>query len=171
MRAVATALAALAGSTLAITGACAGSKPAPAPPEPTIASMAELARLMKNDINPVFSRLTFLVFHGESVETDPAALQAELVKNAAQLQVAIARLRAIPKPPTSTDEGRAVFFTYADSVSKSTEQLLEAIARREPAGAAAKLEQIADTCNSCHHFFRLKIEDSVVPSRAVSSLY
>lgn len=148
-----------------LLGACA--RPAaPAPAGPAIESMAELALLMKDDINPPFSRLSFLVFHGDEVEADADALRAELETNAALLGQALARLRALPSVPTRTEEGRAVFFTYADSVERATAQLGRAVAAGEQAQAAAQLERIADTCNSCHHFFRLQIEDAVVPRAA-----
>ena len=153
---------------LAVTVGLAGcGKPAPQQPSsgPLIAAVAELGLLMKNDINPAFSRLSFLMFHGDSVEADPAVLDLELAQHAASLRAAIARLRAWTRVPARSDEGRQVFLTYAESVDRSTDRLVQAIARGERSSAAAQLEQIADTCNSCHHFFRLQIEDSVVPRR------
>ncbi len=159
----------LAASVLIGAQACAGPA-APPPTGPAIASMAELAMLMKDDINPPFSRLSFLLFHGDEVEADPDALRAELEDNAALLGQALARLRAMPTVPTRTDEGRAVFFTYADSVERATAQLGRAVAAGERTQAAAQLERIADTCNSCHHFFRLQIEDAVVPRTAALDL-
>lgn len=148
-----------------LVGACAGPG-APAASAPTIDSMAELARLMKDEINAPFSRLTFLVFHGAEVEADPVTLADELSRNAALLREAIGRLRALRQVPTRTDEGRAVFEAYTESVERSTTQLVDAIAAGAGGVAAAQLERIAETCNDCHHFFRLKIEDTVVPRSA-----
>jgi hypothetical protein len=154
----------LAATMVAGCGGSSSSSPPPVDP-PMIASMAELGQLMKNDINPVFSKLTFLMFHGDEVETDADALTVELGRNAALLRQALDRLRALERVPTRTAEGREVFFTYAESVTRSTDQLLDAIEVGERLRAAAQLEQIAETCNSCHHFFRLRIEDAVVPRR------
>jgi hypothetical protein len=140
------------------------SKPPPAE-QPMIASMVELGLLMKNEINPSFSRLSFLMFHGDTVETDEATLTLELERHAALLHRAIGQLRAMHNVPTRTTEGRTVFFTYVDSVGRSTEKLVEVIGI-ERSQAAALLEQIATTCNNCHHFFRLRIDDAVVPVAA-----
>lgn len=126
------------------------------------AALTELGLLMKNDVNPAFSKLTFLVFHGNTME-DPAQLKAELTTAATVLRGAIGRLRTWTQPPTESTEGRDVFYTYANAVDASTERLVGAIDRDDQPTAAAQMRQIAKTCNSCHHFFRLQIEDSVVP--------
>jgi hypothetical protein len=131
--------------------------------------MAELGLLMKNEINPAFSKLTFLVFHGEEMEEDPVKLRTEMTRHGETLLNSLARLRGWPQPPTVTEEGREVFFTYALSVDKSAQQLLDAIGRSDNATAAKQLESIAKACNNCHHFFRLDIEDSVVGPGKVSS--
>jgi len=147
--------------------ACA--KPAPQQPAAggaTIAAVAELGLLMKNEINPSFSRLTFLMFHGDSVESDDQSLVAELGRSASQLRGSIARLRAWRNVPAQSLEGRDVFFTYAESVDTMTEKLVVALSNGEQGAAETQLEAIADTCNNCHHFFRLKIEDSIVPSKS-----
>lgn len=151
-----------------IAGVAACAKPPATQPTtgPTIATMAELGLLMKNEINPAFSRLSFLMFHGDDMETDEAALKAELGRHANSLRQAIGRLRSWSRVPAQTEEGRQVFFTFAESVDRSAERLVVAIGSGERTSAASQLEQIADTCNNCHHFFRLKIEDSVVPTKA-----
>lgn len=151
-----------------ISGLASCTKPVPAQPTagPTLGKMAELGLLMKNDINPAFSRLSFLMFHGGDMETDPAALKAELERHAGSLRQSIARLRSWGSVPAQTEEGRQVFFTFAESVDRSTEKLVAAIGAGEQTTAAAQVEQIADTCNNCHHFFRLKIEDSVIPTKS-----
>ncbi len=133
--------------------------------EPDKGDITELGLLMKNDINPAFSKLTLLVFHGDEMQEDPAAIQRELTTAASVLRASIARLRAWPQPPTKTNEARDVFFTYATAVDQSTTRLVDAVTRFDSNGAAAQMEQIAKTCNSCHHFFRLEIEDSVMPPR------
>jgi hypothetical protein len=129
------------------------------------AGMTALTQLMKNQINPAFSRLTFLVFHGEELQEDPNTVRSELEHTATVLRGAIGQLRDWREPPTQSTEGRDVFYAYAASVDRQAQELFDAIARRDGNTAAAQMQDIADTCNNCHHFFRLKIEDSVVPSR------
>lgn len=133
-----------------------------------IRKMEALGMLMKNEINPAFSKLGFLLFHGATVEEDPKVIRAELQIAASKLQLGIRRLRDWQQLPTETSEGRDVFITFANSVDKSTEQLVTAISRNDDATAQAQLEKIADTCNNCHHFFRLDIEDSVVSRTAIT---
>ena len=143
--------------------ACSSKPPTPAhPPANHDAALTELGLLMKNDINPAFSKLTFLVFHGESMD-DPVKLKSELTMAASVLRDSLVRLRTWSKPPTESEEGRAVFYTYANAVDTSTQRLVEAIGQEDQPTAAQQMRQIAKSCNSCHHFFRLKIEDSVVP--------
>jgi cytochrome c556 len=127
------------------------------------ASMAALAALMKNQINPAFSKLTFLVFHQDELKEDPNALRAELDRTATLLRTSIGELRTWKEPPTESREGRDVFYTYAASVDTQAQQLFDAIQRRDGATTTTQMQDMADTCNNCHHFFRLKIEDSVVP--------
>jgi cytochrome c556 len=127
--------------------------------------ITELGLMMKNDVNPAFSKLTVLVFHGDEMPEEPAAIQRELTTAASVLRTSIARLREWRDPPTKTTEARDVFFTYAVAVDQSTARLVDAITRFDSNEAATQMEQIAKTCNSCHHFFRLKIEDSVMPPR------
>lgn len=124
---------------------------------------------MKQEINPAFSKLTFLVFHGEEMEEDPIKLKTEMTRHGKTLLTSLARLRSWPHPPTITDEGREVFFTYALNVDESAQRLLDAIGRTDNATAAKQLETIARACNNCHHFFRLDIEDSVVGPGKVSA--
>ena len=136
----------------------------PATTHDKIGEMRELGALMKNDINPAFSKLTMLVFHGESMQEDPKVVKTELTTAATVLKGAIAKLREYRNPPTATSQGRDVFFTYAGSVDRATQKLFAAIERSDSQAAATELEGIAQTCNNCHHFFRLDIEDSVVPA-------
>jgi hypothetical protein len=127
------------------------------------ARITALTLLMKNDINPAFSKLTFLVFHGDSMQEEPAMIKLEATNAAGVLNIAMEKLRVWQEPPTQTAQGKEVFYTYSNAVGEMTTKLSQAIARDDMATAAAQMQQIAKTCNSCHHFFRLKIEDSVVP--------
>jgi hypothetical protein len=146
--------------------------PAPPPPARPVktAKMAELGRLMKDQINPAFSKLSFLIFHGEDMVEDPAALKTELQSLAAGLRKSLGRLIVWEHPPTESVQGKEVFFTYATSIDKMVVQLESAIAGDDPQSAARSLEQIAKTCNNCHHFFRLEIKDSVVSPNVTSQL-
>lgn len=150
---------------LALVLSCVACTKAPAPPteKRSDAGMAALAALMKNQINPAFSKLTFLVFHAEELQEDPNAVRAELQRFATMLRGSILELRDWKELPTQSREGRDVFYTYAASVDRQAQTLFDAIQRKDNDTAVAQMQDIADTCNNCHHFFRLEIEDSVVP--------
>jgi hypothetical protein len=128
----------------------------------TIRKLEALGLLMKNHINPAFSKLVFLLAHADSMDEDPRDVRTELIAAASMLRTAIGRLRMWHDPPTESDEGRAVFLTYAVSIDGMTTKLIDSIGRDARSIALGQLETIADTCNNCHHFFRLDIEDSVV---------
>ena len=147
------------------------SKPAAQGPEqPKSKSVAELAALMKNEINPQFSRLMFLLFHGDTVEDDKQTVRAEMQRSATALRTSIGRLRTWEKVPAESSEARDVFYTFAESVDLNTLKLVQAIDRGDDNVATRQLEQIADTCNNCHHFFRLDIEDSKVGPKQAATL-
>ena len=161
------------GLALALTlalGACAKAPVPSTEQRPSDASMTALAALMKNQINPAFSKLMFLVFHGEELQEDPNAIRSEMQRFATMLRSGMGELAAWREPPTQSTEGREVFFTYSANVDKQTQALFEAIERRDTDSAEKQMQQIADTCNNCHHFFRLDIEDSVVPASGTASL-
>lgn len=132
---------------------------------PSDAAMAALAALMKNQINPAFSKLTFLVFHGEEMQEDPNTVRIEMQRAATILRGSLGELRDWREPPTQSAEGKDVFYTYAVSVDRQAQTLLDAIDRRDGGATQTQMQDMADTCNNCHHFFRLDIEDSVVPGR------
>ena len=150
---------------LALTLTACAKSPVPATEQrPSDASMTALAALMKNQINPAFSKLMFLVFHGEDLQEDPNAIRSEMQRFATILRSGINELATWREPPTQSTEGREVFFTFSSNVDKQTQSLFEAIERRDAGTAEQQMKEIADTCNNCHHFFRLDIEDSVVPA-------
>ena len=147
---------------LLLVAAC--SKPA-AVSEPKIAGSPKLNRLMNEQVNPAFSKLSFLVFHAETMD-DPEAARAELAATAKHFAAATAVLRDWPDPPVTSQEGKEVFHTYSASVHRYASQLVTSVAADDTAASARALEQIAQTCNNCHHFFRLNIKDSVVGPQA-----
>lgn len=149
-------------STLIAALALAGCpRPAAEPDKPGPKTPTALGRLMVEQVNPTFSKLTFLVFHGDTLD-DPVALEAELQRNAATLKAATARVRTWPDPPVTTPEAREVFYALSTSADQFAGRLVESLGRWDLATAQTQLEQIAKACNDCHHFFRLKLEDSVV---------
>lgn len=128
-------------------------------------SSAELNALMNKQVNPAFSKLSFLVFHADTMD-DPDAARAELASNAGRLEAATARLSAWANPPVTSAQGREVFHTYSATVHRYSKQLVAAVATDDNGAARQALERIAKTCNECHHFFRLNIKDSVVGPNA-----
>jgi hypothetical protein len=126
----------------------------------TIRKLEALGLLMKNEINPAFSKMVFLLAHAD--EEDPRTVRNELEIASINLRTSIGKLRLWHNPPTESDQGRDVFLTYAASIDGMTGKLIDALGREDRKTALGQLEEIADTCNNCHHFFRLKLEDSVV---------
>lgn len=129
-------------------------------PKSTILPQAELGALMKNDLNPPFSKLTFLVFHGKDAAEDPATVRAEMQRSIAALRASIARLRTWQNPPVTSEEGKDVFYTFASSLEASSMRFEKALGTNDTTTASSALSQIAKTCNNCHHFFRLNLKDS-----------
>jgi len=127
-----------------------------------IHKLEALGVVMKNDINPAFSKLTFLLAHADTLNEDANTVRGEIEIAGTNLRTAIGKLRLWHDPPTESDQGREVFLTYAASIDGLTTRLIDALGRDDRRAALDQLEQIADTCNNCHHFFRLDIEDSVV---------
>jgi hypothetical protein len=136
---------------LVTTSGCGGAPPPPAE-QPKLLHSAELNDIMKNEVNEPFSALTFLVFHAEGGELDFARISLP----ASSLRLGVAKVRAIVNPPVQTNEAREVFFTYVDSLVRDSESLVGAVGFRDRAKTEAALNRISDTCNNCHHFFRLR---------------
>lgn len=116
----------------------------------------ELNRIMKNEVNQPYSALVFGVFHSEN-GIDYAAIATPLEA----LRSGIAKVREITDPPVETNEARSVFFTYLDSLAHDTDKFRGAVGRRDQPGMEAALVRLGKTCNSCHHFFRLEIQDTL----------
>jgi hypothetical protein len=136
-------------------------KPEAKEPEPAMdpAWHVELGALMKNEINPPFSKLTFLVFHGEGMD-DKDVIKAQIQGSSATLRKAIGRLRTWEHPPTTSAEGRDVFYSFASTVDMSLAKFEVAINAGDDKAAAASLDQVAKTCDSCHHFFRIDVPET-----------
>jgi cytochrome c556 len=116
---------------------------------------SELNRIMKNEVNKPFSKLTFFVFHSDG-DFD----FSEIAKTTAEFRAGIADARNVPDLPVDSDEGREVFTTFLESLDRDASKLSDAVAKHDGGGMQAMLGKLSRTCNNCHHFFRLDIEDS-----------
>jgi len=115
----------------------------------------ELHQIMKDEVNQPYSALVFNVFHSGN-EMDYAAIAIPVTV----LRAGIAKVRDIADPPVTTNEARSVFFTYLESLARDAERFHNATVRRDRPSMEAALVRLGKTCNNCHHFFRLKIEDA-----------
>ena len=128
-----------------------------APAAATLRSPA-LGMLMKNEINPPFSKLSFLLNHlEEDAMPEEAQFFAELEEETAALREAIGRLRDWSDPPVASAEGREVFHSYALNLDRMSGWMAGALEAKDRGHAQDVLGRIAATCNSCHHFFRLEL--------------
>jgi cytochrome c556 len=114
----------------------------------------ELHQIMKDEVNQPYSALVFNVFHSEN-EIDYAAIAIPV----SVLRTGIAKVRDIADPPVTTNEARSVFFTYLESLARDAERFHNAAVHRDRPSMETALMRLGKTCNNCHHFFRLKIED------------
>ena len=145
---------------LVITGivvAGCGGEPAPSTTPPAARPMhsPELDLIMKHEVNQPYSALVFGVFHADG-GIDYAAIAAP----AEVLRTGIAKVRDIADPPVATNEARSVFFTYLDTLAHDAERFHGALVQHDEAGMAAALVRLGKTCNHCHHFFRLALQDA-----------
>jgi hypothetical protein len=114
---------------------------APAVPE------AQLGRFMRESVNVPFA---FVM-----LETATAHHRGKRVHKAATFLHDAARdLVDWARPPTQTAEAREVFYTYAQHLEYHAARLEDAAAQRETQLANDTVEEIRQTCNDCHHFFR-----------------
>ena len=107
---------------------------------------------MKTQVNPPFSKLSFLLFHTEdaTTEIDPAALPAA----GAELAQAATNLTRWTTPPGDSEQGKQVFFEYAEALKVDTATLVAALQANDKPGAVKAFESLRKKCDSCHHFFR-----------------
>lgn len=111
-----------------------------------------LGVFMKTQLNPPFSKLSFLLFHvgDEGADPDPGALAAV----ASELAVAAEKLGEWKEAPGESDQGKLVFFEYAESLKADATSLVGAVSGNNKAGAIKVFESLRKKCDSCHHFFR-----------------
>lgn len=109
-------------------------------------AQSELARFMRESVNVPFS---FAVFEAEQQQRPRRVQHAAVV-----LQDAVANLVYWPEPPAVSEPARDVFYTYARQLERQVSWLEVAAREHDADQTAARLEDIRQTCNTCHHFFR-----------------
>ena len=104
-----------------------------------------LGRFMREEVSVPFSfaMLATAGTHGRRIH-----------KAATVLREAARDLAHWSDPPAVSEQGRHVFYAYAQNLERHVARLELAAANRELELAADSLEQIRQTCNGCHHFFR-----------------
>ena len=114
--------------------------------EPPMVRPAGLGRFMRESVNVPFS---FVM-----IETATARRERRVHRAASMLHDAARDLVDWSDPPVESDEGRAVFYAYAEHLEYNVGRLEHAAARREVELAVESVEDIRQTCNDCHRFFR-----------------
>jgi hypothetical protein len=136
-------------------GAASETRSVGAPPK--LLHSPELNEIMKNEVNQPFSALMFLVFHGADESEDGELDYAQIGTPVVTLSTGVQKVRAMLNPPVQTVEAREVFMTYVDSLVRDTQLLAKSYEGRDRPGMERVLKKITNTCNDCHHFFRLKL--------------
>jgi cytochrome c556 len=123
---------------------------------PTAKEQSDLDKLMRDRMNKVFSALIFQVFHAEG-DLDFAAVNQQ----ALDLQQVVVSVRNLEMPAVVTsEEAKQVFFTYNDALQRQADKFVDAVGRHDRANMEGLLTTIGQTCNQCHHFFRLDVKDA-----------
>ena len=130
--------------SVALVGACAA--PIAQLEDSGPLSPAPLARFMREAVNVPFA---FVM-----LETATAQRERRVHRAAVALRSAAHDLIRWSDPPVMTEEGRGVFLAYAQNLEHNVARLEDAAARREVELAVETVEQIRQTCNHCHRFFR-----------------
>lgn len=126
---------------------CAAPSMQTVPNEPALPhAQAKLSRFMRESVNVPFS---FLM-----LETAVAKPGRRVHKGARLLHAAARDLVDWSNPPAESDQGREVFFTYAQHLEQHAARLEDAAEQHASDLTADTVEEIRRTCNGCHHFFR-----------------
>ena len=130
-------------STL-VLAACASSTPITA--RSSEHKNAQLARFMRETVSVPYS-FALIASHqpGRTTRVHRAAIA---------LQDAVADLVHWSNPPVRSESARAVFYAYAENLELHVARLEAAARSEDTALAAHSLENIRQTCNHCHRFFR-----------------
>ncbi|GEM_PF-2661530 len=113
---------------------------------PSALSTAPLGRFMREEVNVPFS---FVM-----LETASAQRNRRVHKAASLLREAARDLAQWSDPPVDSVEGRDVFFAYAQNLEFHVARLEDAAAHHQEEESADTVEEIRQTCNHCHRFFR-----------------
>jgi len=105
-----------------------------------------LARFMREEVGVPFS---FVMSETASTPKERRVHKAAIV-----LREAATDLVHWTDPPVPSEEARDVFYAYAENLQLHAARLEDAAANSEFQLAADSVEQIRQTCNHCHRFFR-----------------
>lgn len=136
----------LAAASFAISCAAPAAHVVPTEPALPVHADAPLGRFMRESVNVPFA---FVL-----LETATQHRGTRVHKAATFLHDAARDLADWARPPAQTAEAREVFYTYAQHLAYHAARLEDAAAQHETQLAAATVEDIRQTCNDCHHFFR-----------------
>ena len=112
--------------------------------DPSKLETLPLARFMREEVNVPFS---FMLIETATEQRVPRVHRAATV-----LREAAHDLVRWSDPPGASDEARAVFHAYAENLEFHVARLEDESANHED--SADSVEQIRQTCNHCHRFFR-----------------
>src|SRR4051812_45018113 len=101
---------------------------------------SELGVFMKSQVNPAFSKISFLLFH--EGEDDAEVSASELPGSAAKLADAADRLSRWHELPGESPESKLVFHEYAESLEKDTRNLVDALDRGQHDRAVTVFESL-----------------------------
>lgn len=141
-------------ATGALALLCSCSSAGSAPREARVQSRSsELGVFMKTYVNPPFSKISFLLFHGEADEA--AGINSDVLPASAnELAQAADRLSKWPELPSGSTQSTLVFHEYASALRNDALHLIEALKKPQRDAAARIFESLRKKCDSCHHFFR-----------------
>ena len=133
-------------SIIAIAALAGCAAPATASGGPaTVLKAPSLARFMRESLNVPFS---FAMMATASQRPHRVVKAASLLGDAAH------HLADWADPPRVSPQGREVFYAYAANLGHHVRRLEFATQHRDAEATADSLEQIRQTCNRCHNFFR-----------------
>jgi Cytochrome C' len=143
----------LAGLALALLAGVRGHGQAPAPGAkvtPRLEPVAETRLLMEGLAHANFRGLERLLAQ------PPADAQAWTFARGQALLLAETGNLLMLRPPRN--QGQPVWFERATELRGQATKLALALAQRDYAASRAGLQQVAGTCNRCHHTFRVDVE-------------
>lgn len=111
---------------------------------------------MRTRMNASYSSLVFLVFHSDGTLDYP-----KIGQEAIGLRDTVKHVRGLKTPPmVKSDSGLEVYMTYNDTLQRNADLFVEAVDGQDPPRMQVVLGKIGQTCNDCHHFFRVDVEDA-----------